>query len=132
MKVIRIDHDRHGGSHLSDHVWTLDEGNFTPPSPAGYFTTVQMPATSVLMMHHPAGYEDDSHTAPAPVLGTVLTGKVCNQTSDMKTRIPHSGDQFLACDLTGKGHRMSEITNCAYDLALVILKSPPVTKRIRG
>jgi len=130
MKLIRIDHNKYGGSHFSDHEWELKAGSFTPPSPAGYFTTPKMATDCVLMMHHPAGYEDEWHTAPAPVLGTVLTGKVCIQTSDMETRILHPGDQFLACDLTGKGHRMSEINDDAYDLVLVVLKSPPATTRI--
>ena len=129
MKLIRIDHTDEGGSRFSDHEWELQAGDFTPPSPAGYFTTSQMPADSILMMHHPADYQDDWHTAPAPVLGTVLTGTVCIQTSDLEVRTLHSGDQFLACDLTGKGHRMFEAGNNSYDLALVVLKSPPATKR---
>ncbi|SLN73127.1 hypothetical protein ROA7450_04100 [Roseovarius albus] len=125
MKLIRIDHDAQGGSHFSDCTWALEEGSFTPPSPAGYFTTSQMGACCVLMMHHPAGYQDNWHAAPAPVLGTVLRGKVSIQTSDMDTRTLLPGDQFLACDLTGKGHRMSEVDDGPYDLALVVLMSPP-------
>lgn len=130
MKIIRVDHDENGGSHVSDHEWELQAGSFTPPSPAGYFTTSQMAADCVLMMHHPAGYEDQWHAAPAPVLGIVLSGEVCIQTSDMEIRVLHPGDQFLACDLTGKGHRMSEVNNGSYDLGLVVLTSIPVTKRI--
>lgn len=130
MKIIRIDSDLHGGSHFSDHEWKLEMGSFTPPSPSGYLTTPQMLTDGVLMMHHPAGYKDDWHTAPAPVLGTVLLGKVCIQTSDMETRILSTGDQFLACDLCGKGHRMSEVNDGPYDFALVVLKSPPPTKQV--
>ncbi|WP_306258369.1 hypothetical protein [Pararhizobium sp. IMCC21322] len=132
MKLTRIDHESHGESYFSDHAWELESGSFTPPSPAGYFTTPQLATDSVLMMHHPAGYVDDWHTAPAPVLGTVLNGQVCIQTSDMETRILQPGEQFLACDLSGKGHRMSEVNDGAYDLALVVLKSIPTTKPITG
>lgn len=130
MKAIRIDHDTEGESHFSNHEWPLQEGSFTPPSPAGYFTTSQIATDGLLMMHHPAGYEDDWHTAPAAVLGTVLTGMVRIQASDMDTRVLQPGDQFLACDFKGKGHRMFEVNDGHYDLALVVLKSPPVRKRI--
>lgn len=130
MKVLRIENDAQGDSYFSDHEWVLQEGSFTPPSPAGYLTTPQMASDGFLMMHHPAGYEDEWHTAPAPVFGVVLTGKVCIQTSDLQTRILEVGDQFLACDLSGKGHRMSEVNNASYDLALVVLKCPPATKAL--
>lgn len=130
MKLTRIDHEKHGESHFSDHVWELESGSFTPPSPAGYFTTSQLASEGVLMMHHPAGYVDDWHTAPAPVLGTVLNGQVCIQSSDMEIRILQPGEQFLACDLMGKGHRMSEVNDGPYDLALVVLKSIPATKQL--
>jgi hypothetical protein len=125
MKIIRINQSENGGSQFSDHDWTLEEGSFTPPSPAGYATTPEMRAEGVLMMHHPAGYGDDWHTAPAIVLGTVLRGAVRIQTSDMDTRILQAGGQFLACDLKGKGHRMFEVNDGPYDLALVVLKETP-------
>ncbi len=125
MKIIRINHDAQGGSYFSDCTWTLGEGSFTPPSPAGYFTTPQIAACCALMMHHPAGYVDKWHIAPAPVLGTVLCGEIAIQTSDMDTRTLLPGDQFLACDLKGKGHRMSEANDGPYDLALVVLASHP-------
>lgn len=132
MKILRIEHDTNGGSYFSDHEWHLEPGSFTPPSPAGYFTTPQIATKGALMMHHPAGYQDQWHAAPTPVLGTVLTGRVRIQTSDMITRVLHPGDQFLACDLTGKGHRMSEVDDGPYDLALVVLTSPPATRRVAG
>lgn len=128
MKTIYINHDPHGESYLSEHEWALQEGSFTPPSPSGYLTSEQLATDGFLMMHHPAGYKDEWHTAPAPVLGVVLTGQVCIQTSDMDTRILLAGDQFLACDLTGKGHRMSEVNGAPYDLALVVLQSPPTQR----
>ncbi|MEP3331894.1 hypothetical protein [Sedimentitalea sp.] len=128
MKIVRMDHDRNGDSHFSEHVWALNEADFTPPSPAGYATTPQLAANSVLMMHHPAGYVDDWHTAPCIVLGTVLRGQVRIQTSDLNTRVLQPGDQFLACDLEGKGHRMFEVNDDPYDLALIVLESPPPAK----
>ena len=128
MNFIRIDNDRLGESYFSDQEWDLHAGSFTPPSPAGYFTTKQMQSECVLMMHHPSGYQDEWHTAPAPVLGIVLTGNVCIQTSDMDERILNAGDQFLACDLKGKGHRMSEVKGEPYNLALVVLNSVPANK----
>jgi len=76
-------------------------------------------------MHHPARYKDEWHVAPAPVLGTVLRGRVRIQTDDMESRVLQPGDQFLACDLSGKGHRMSEMDDGPYDLALVVLDAIP-------
>lgn len=128
MKLTRIDHTPLGGSRFSDCDWQLHEGSFTPPSPAGYQTSQILPANGVMVMHHPAGYKDDWHTAPSPVLGTVLRGHVCIQTDDMDTRMLRPGDQFLACDLVGKGHRMSEVNEGPYDLILVVLNAIPPTE----
>ena len=59
------------------------------------------------------------------MLGTVLTGSVRVSTSDGDARVLEPGDQFLATDLTGKGHKMEEINTAAYDLALVVLEALP-------
>lgn len=125
MKFTRTDHTPQGGSRFYDQEWELEAEYFTPPSPAGYFTSRKIPANSMMVMHHPAGYKDEWHCAPAPVLGTVLRGQVCIQTDDMATRVLQPGDQFLACDLEGKGHRMFETNDQAYDLALVVLDEIP-------
>ena len=125
MNFIRIDHTVQGGSCMSSCDWELHEGSFTPPSPAGYFTSQELSAYGVMMMHHPAGYIDEWHCAPAPVLGTVLCGQVRIETHDLNSCVLHPGDQFLACDLEGKGHRMSEVNGGSYDLALVILEAVP-------
>ena len=58
MKLIRIDHTPQGGSRFSDHDWELVAGDFTPPSPSGCFTSREIPAISMMVMHHPAGYQD--------------------------------------------------------------------------
>ena len=126
MKLTRIDHTPQGGSRISDGEWQLEAGNFPPPSPAGYFTSQKILASSLMVMHHPAGYKDEWHHAPAPVWGTVLRGQVCIQTDDMETRILQPGDEFLACDLEGRGHRMFETNDQAYDLALVVLDEIPL------
>jgi hypothetical protein len=46
MKLTRIDHTHQGGSRISDWEWKLEAGDFTPPSPAGYFTSQKMVLTS--------------------------------------------------------------------------------------
>lgn len=127
MKLIVIETNENGGSQISEKKLLLQEGNFTPPSPGGYVTTAPMAAEKCLMMHHPAGYVDEWHTAPAVVLGTILKGTVQIETSDLTTRVLQPGDQFLACDLVGQGHRMSEINGAAFDLALIVLKNRPET-----
>jgi hypothetical protein len=99
MKLTRIDHTPQGSSRISDWEWKLEAGDFTPPSPAGYFTSQKIPASNLMVMHHPAGYKDEWHHAPAPVWGTVLRGQVCIQTDDMEIRVLQPGDEFLACDL---------------------------------
>lgn len=125
MKFVKISSRANGGSHFSDEFWTLSDGDFTPPSPKGYSVTETMDATGALMMHHPPGYKDEWHCAPAPVLGTVLGGLVRIETSDGDTRLLSPGDQFLAADLHGLGHRMEEANGRAYDLALVLLDGIP-------
>lgn len=125
MKYIQICASSDGDSYFADGTWLVFEADITPPSPAGYSVTETMAATGVLMMHHPAGYRDEWHCAPAPVVGTVLTGSVRITTSDGDIRVLSPGDQFVATDLTGSGHRMEEVNGGAYDLALVVLDGLP-------
>ena len=121
MNVVKIIADAEGHSHFADEDWSLREGEFTPPSPAGYLVTDTMAAAGVLMMHHPAGYRDAWHTAPIPVLGTVLRGDIRILTSDGDERCPGPGNQFIAADTTGRGHKMVPIDEQAYDLCLVLI-----------
>ncbi|ASM75458.1 cupin (plasmid) [Pseudosulfitobacter pseudonitzschiae] len=125
MKFLRIRATDDGKSYFDDDTWPVFDGDFTPPSPAGYSVTETMGASGVLMMHHPAGYRDEWHCAPVPVLGTVLTGSVRIETSDGDTRLLSPGDQFVAMDLSGAGHRMEETNGAAYDFALVLLNGLP-------
>lgn len=125
MRYVEISTDDDGVSHLVDRSWPLFDGDFTPPSPAGYRVSDTVRASGMLMMHHPAGYRDEWHCAPQPVLGTVLSGSVLIQTSDGARRLLSPGEQFLATDLTGDGHKMEEANGAAYDLALVLLHDSP-------
>ena len=129
MKYLRICADAAGDSYLTEEEWRLHDGAFTPPSPAGYFVTESLCTSGVLMMHHPADYQDEWHRAPAHVLGTVLRGLVRVCTSDGDTRVLEPGSQFLATDLTGRGHKMEEVNAEAYDLALVVLEALPNSRR---
>lgn len=125
MNYLTIRARADGTSFLTNETWPLHEGDFTPPSPPGYRTTETIGARGVLMMHHPAGYRDEWHCAPAPVLGTVLTGSVQILTSDGDARVLSPGDQFVATDLSGKGHKMEAMDGGSYDLALVVLDGSP-------
>lgn len=125
MKHVQIHTGEDGRSYLVDGAWPLFEGDFTPPSPGGYSITETMRAAGVLMMHHPAGYHDEWHCAPAPVLGTVLSGSVRIEASDGDTRLLSPGDQFVAADLSGVGHKIEEVNGDAYDVALVVLDGLP-------
>lgn len=125
MKCVKICASPDGGSFLAEAQWCLLEGDFTPPSPAGYRVTDSLRASGMLMMHHPAGYRDAWHRAPAIVLGAVLRGAVRISTTDGDMRVLEPGDQFLATDLTGRGHKMEEVNGAAYDLSLVLLEELP-------
>ncbi len=125
MKFVKISAGEDGESNLTDLTWPMQEGDFTPPSPAGYSVTDTLPADGVLMMRHPAGYEDEWHCAPTVVLGTVLRGAVEIKSSDGDVRLLSPGDQFVAADLTGAGHKIEEVNGEAYDLALVMLATEP-------
>ncbi|MBX2837849.1 MAG: hypothetical protein KTR35_13400 [Gammaproteobacteria bacterium] len=121
MEYILIHTDAQGATHLSEKTWETHDGMFTPPSPAGYTITDTMHSNGVLMMHHPAGYRDAWHCAPAPVLGTVLSGNVRIAASGGQHRVLEPGMQFVAADLTGAGHKMEEILLRPYSLVLVVL-----------
>ncbi|MBJ3764647.1 hypothetical protein ILP92_18090 [Maribius pontilimi] len=125
MKFVKIIANETGTSKLVDERWSLLTGDFTPPSPAGYRITETLRATGLLMMHHPAGYRDAWHCAPQPVLGTVLSGTIRIETSDGDVRRLSPGDQFLAADLQGAGHKIEETSGAPYDLALVLLDGVP-------
>ncbi len=128
IKYIKICAGDDGVSYFSDEKWPLVEGAFTPPSPAGYFVSDALSAQETLMMHHPDGYLDEWHRAPAPVLGTVLRGDIIISTSDGDSRRLSPGDQFVAADLTGDGHKMEGVNAQAYDLVLVVLDDIPGEK----
>jgi hypothetical protein len=128
MKCLCIYNHPDGTSYLADAQWQAHLGDFTPPSPAGYSTTEALASKSVLMMHHPAGYKDEWHRAPAPVLATVLRGSITIVTSDGDSRTLDPGAQFVAADLQGKGHKIEEVNGAEYDLALVVLDTPPTSR----
>ncbi len=125
MNYVQICATSDGNSRLVDGTWSLFEGDFTPPSPSGYSVTETFPASGILMMHHPAGYKDEWHCAPVPVLGLVLCGKIRIDTSDGDIRVLSPGDRFVATDLKGAGHRMEEVNGEAFDVALCMLKAVP-------
>ena len=121
MNFIQIGTHEDGNSFITDMKWPLFDGAFTPPSASGYLVSETISATGILMMHHPAGYQDEWHCAPSTVLGTIMNGEVRIFTSDGDSRLLRPGDQFVANDLTGFGHKMEEINSAPYNLALVIL-----------
>lgn len=125
MTYLQICAAADGESYLQDQTWPMSEGDFTPPSPAGYSISETYGAHGVLMMHHPAGYVDEWHCAPKPVLGAVLRGHVRIQTSDGDVRILPPGAQFVATDLHGKGHKIEESNGQPYDLSLILLEKAP-------
>ena len=127
MRYVEIGTDDDGNSSLNDMTWAMLDGDFTPPSPPGYTVTRFIQATGVLMMHHPAGYKDEWHCAPTVVLGTVLRGTIEIRSSKGDTRLLTPGDQFVAADLTGAGHKIEEVNGQAYDLALIMLTPQPQT-----
>lgn len=121
MEFVLIHTDAQGDTHLSRNAWETHDGKFTPPSPAGYTVTETLQSHGVLMMHHPAGYRDAWHCAPAPVLGTVLSGNVRIEVSSGQHCVLKPGMQFVATDLTGAGHKMEEALLRPYSLVLVVL-----------
>lgn len=123
MEYVQICAGTDGASFFDDREWPVFDGAFTPPSPAGYSVTETFPASGVLMMHHPAGYRDEWHCAPTPVLGIVLRGTIRIETSDGDSRCLSPGDRFVATDVSGVGHRMEEVSGEAFDLALSLLES---------
>ena len=123
VDYLHLFNDAQGESHLLERQCTMHEGDFTPPSPSGYLVSDVMNAQGVMVMHHPAGYQDAWHTAPTRVLLIVLAGKACIQTSDGTQRTLHPGDRVLVEDTQGRGHRIDGIDGQAYTLALVLLDS---------
>ena len=123
INYFRVYNDARGESHLGDGQWFLRDGDFTPPSPPGYRTSNIMNARGWMVMHHPAGYRDAWHRAPARVLVIALAGSACVQASDGNTRVINPGDRVMVEDTEGRGHKIEGIGGQAYTLALVLLDS---------
>lgn len=119
----RIYNDALGESHVTDGQWPLRDGDFTPPSPPGYQVSDIMDARGCMLMHHPAGYRDAWHRAPARVLVIAIEGSACVQTSDGNTRVIYPGDRVMVEDTDGRGHKIEGLGGQAYTLALVLLDS---------
>lgn len=121
LAYLHIHNDDDGESHLSEGLWSLRSGDFTPPSPSGYLVSEVEDANGWIFMHHPPGYRDEWHTAPTRVLVIVLEGNARIQTSDGTERIIHPGDRILVEDTSGRGHKMEGVDGQAYSLALILL-----------
>ena len=78
-------------------------------------------AAEVRVLRTPAGYSGTWHSVPGRVLVTLLSGRLCLEVGDGEQRIIETGQQFLCEDTSGKGHRMRELHDRQYDMALVTL-----------
>ena len=90
-------------------------------SPGGYSVTDLMATSGVILMHNPAGYEDEWHPAPFRVLVSVLEGRIRLQTTDGDSRIVEPGAQLMLEDTTGKGHLLNEVNRQEYNFAIIRL-----------
>lgn len=125
LSHLRIYNDAEGESHVADGQWPMHDGDFTPPSPPGYLVSDTMEARGWMLMHHPPGYRDAWHTAPARLVVIVLAGSARVRTSDGSERIIRPGDRVLVEDVTGRGHKMEGVDGQAFSLALVLLEARP-------
>ena len=121
MEVATVCLDEKGGTRFRATKFKLEPADFTPPSPAGYWASRVLDAKGVTIMRTPAGYVDEWHPAPYQVLTILLTGTLRVDTSDGDHRIIKAGELFINKDITGRGHRLTEVNGEAYDMALIQL-----------
>ena len=104
MELLHVYVDDEGDSHFGDIDLPLFEGDLTPPSPSGYTITEPLEASSVTFMRTPAGYRDEWHPVPEPLLAILLSGRLRMETSDGDARIIEPGQVLFHEDTWGNGH----------------------------
>lgn len=118
MDILRIWTDETGQSHFGRHPWPLLRQDYCA-SPSGYEITDALPAGQVRLIRTPAGFVDDWHPVPDPLLCVLLTGRLKVEVGDGAVEHMKSGDMIFCDDIAGKGHRMTETSGGAYDMLLV-------------
>ncbi len=121
MKVLTVCMGDQGGTFFGETDLPQEEMDFAPPSPGGYSVSPLMKAEGVRILHTPAGYIDEWHPVPQRMFVIVLSGRVNLETSDGDSRIIETGGMFINNDVSGRGHRITEMDGKAYDMALVQL-----------
>ena len=104
MKLTQFVATPDGGSRFEDIDIALDK----PREGAGGYTLMAseaFAARGVCFVSLPDDLDQDWHPAPARQFVYVVAGTVEVQTSDDQVRRWHSGDIFIAADVTGRGHQ---------------------------
>ena len=125
MRVPTVSVAEDGSTYFRDTDLPFEAADFTPPSPAGYWTTQELPAQQITIMRTPAGYVDEWHPAPYHVLTSVLSGLVRVESSDGDSRVIEAGGIFINEDVEGQGHRLTEVNDAEYVIMLVQLAKAP-------
>lgn len=104
MKLTRFVATADGGSHFEEVEIPLDHER----QGADGYTFMSSEAFSsdcVCIVSLPADLDQDWHQAPTRQLVQLISGTVEVTTTDNEVRRWSSGDQFIAADISGRGHK---------------------------
>lgn len=120
MHMPRLFSDPDGISHIGKASWPLTDARYCE-GPDGYTITEAWPSTRVRLIRTPAGYVDDWHPVPEPMISVLLSGRLRVEVSDGTNYIMETGDMVYCDDTHGQGHKMNEVDGNGYDMLLVAL-----------
>ncbi len=122
MNVLTVFLDDNGGTYFGETDLPLEAADFAPPSPPGYWVSPKLNSVAVRLMRTLAGYVDTWHPVPQRMFVILLSGRLKLETTDGDHRIIETGGMFINEDNRGRGHRMMEVDNGPYDMALIHLQ----------
>jgi hypothetical protein len=104
MQYTRVYADDAGESHFEDVVVPMSPVTYAPPAPPVDLSTPE-PASAVVFLSAPPGWDGDWHPSPRRQLAICLAGEVEVEMSDGKVRRFGPSAVTLSEETTGKGHR---------------------------
>ena len=103
MHMLRTYADSEGTSHWDQVDLGFVAADFAPPAPPVELAAGQ-PATRVVFVRLPVGWEDRLHPSPARQIWVGISGILRVTTTDGETRDIPPGTPWLMEDVTGDGH----------------------------
>ena len=118
MRYHHLYADSKGESRWRDVEVALAERTFAPPA-EGILISEPEPATGMVFLRLPVGWNEPIHPTPKKQMLVCLAGTVCVTASDDEAREIGPGDVWLMEDVVGKGHHTRVVSDVAFEAIIV-------------